>query len=414
MLPVEKACKWKGSYYMRSQVTVKIKPKFIKEIKSGYPLILKDAIQNLNDVQEEGTIIKVVDEKNQFIGKGYYGKQNKGYGWILTRKESEQIDQSFFESKIKSALHKRKQFYKSSDTTAFRVVNGEGDGLGGLIIDYYDGYYVVSWYSEGIYTFRDEIIVALQKVANFKGIYEKKRFDTKGKYIEGDDFVAGERGEFPLIVKENGVNFAVYLNDGAMVGVFLDQRNVRKQIRDKYAKGRTVLNMFSYTGAFSVFAALGGASKTTSVDLANRSLSKTIEQFSVNEVDYEAQDIIVEDVFLYFKYAAKKKMKFDMVVLDPPSFARSKKYTFSAAKDYKNLLKETIAITENNGIIVASTNCSAFDMKKFKGFIDTAFKEMNGKYKILEEHSLPEDFRTIDQFKEGDYLKVVFIEKIKG
>ncbi|HDR7488444.1 TPA: class I SAM-dependent rRNA methyltransferase [Bacillus pacificus] len=399
---------------MRSEVTVKIKPKFIKEIKSGYPLILKDAIQNLNDVQEEGTIIKVVDEKNHFVGKGYYGKQNKGYGWILTRKESEQINQSFFESKIKSALHKRKQFYKSSDTTAFRALNGEGDGLGGLIIDYYDGYYVVSWYSEGIYTFRDEIIAALQKVANFKGIYEKKRFDTKGKYLEGDDFVAGERGEFPLIVKENGVNFAVYLNDGAMVGVFLDQRNVRKQIRDKYAKGRTVLNMFSYTGAFSVFAALGGASKTTSVDLANRSLSKTIEQFSVNEVDYEAQDIIVEDVFLYFKYAAKKKMKFDMVVLDPPSFARSKKYTFSAAKDYKNLLKETIAITENNGIIVASTNCSAFDMKKFKGFIDTAFKEMNGKYKILEEHSLPEDFRTIDQFKEGDYLKVVFIEKIKG
>ncbi len=414
MLPIEKACKWKGSYYMRSEVTVKIKPKFIKEIKSGYPLILKDAIQNLNDVQEEGTIIKVVDEKNHFVGKGYYGKQNKGYGWILTRKESEQINQSFFESKIKSALHKRKQFYKSSDTTAFRALNGEGDGLGGLIIDYYDGYYVVSWYSEGIYTFRDEIIAALQKVASFKGIYEKKRFDTKGKYIEGDDFVAGERGEFPLIVKENGVNFAVYLNDGAMVGVFLDQRNVRKQIRDKYAKGRTVLNMFSYTGAFSVFAALGGASKTTSVDLANRSLSKTIEQFSVNEVDYEAQDIIVEDVFLYFKYAAKKKMKFDMVVLDPPSFARSKKYTFSAAKDYKNLLKETIAITENNGIIVASTNCSAFDMKKFKGFIDTAFKEMNGKYKILEEHSLPEDFRTIDQFKEGDYLKVVFIEKIKG
>lgn len=414
MLPIEKACKWKGSYYMRSEVTIKIKPKFIKEIKSGYPLILKDAIQNLNDVREEGTIIKVVDEKNNFVGKGYYGKQNKGYGWILTRKESEQINQSFFESKIKSALHKRKQFYKSSDTTAFRALNGEGDGLGGLIIDYYGGYYVVSWYSEGIYTFRDEIIAALQKVANFKGIYEKKRFDTKGKYIEGDDFVAGERGEFPLIVKENGVNFAVYLNDGAMVGVFLDQRNVRKQIRDKYAKGRTVLNMFSYTGAFSVFAALGGASKTTSVDLANRSLSKTIEQFSVNEVDYEAQDIIVEDVFLYFKYAAKKKMKFDMVVLDPPSFARSKKYTFSAAKDYKNLLKETIAITENNGIIVASTNCSAFDMKKFKGFIDTAFKEMNGKYKILEEHSLPEDFRTIDQFKEGDYLKVVFIEKIKG
>ncbi|MGG0236958.1 class I SAM-dependent rRNA methyltransferase [Bacillus rhizoplanae] len=399
---------------MKTEVVLKVKTKYVNELKSGYPLISKEAILHLHDVNVEGTIVKLVDEKNKFIGKGYYGKQNKGYGWVLTRKEQEQIDQAFFEKKIKSALSKRKNFYEDLDTTAFRVFNGEGDGIGGLIIDYYDGYYVISWYSEGIYQFSKEIIESLQNVTEFKAIYQKKRFDTKGQYIEEDDFVAGERGEFPIIVKENGVNFAVYLNDGAMVGVFLDQRNVRKQIRDKYADGKTVLNMFSYTGAFSVFAALGGAAKTTSVDLANRSLSKTIEQFSVNGVDYEAQDIIVEDVFHYFKYAVKKALKFDMVILDPPSFARSKKYTFSAAKDYKNLLKEAIAITENNGIIVASTNCSAFGMKKFKGFIDTAFKEMNGKYKVLEEHSLPEDFRTISQFPEGDYLKVVFIKKIKG
>jgi 23S rRNA (cytosine1962-C5)-methyltransferase len=198
-----------------------------------------------------------------------------------------------------------------------------------------------------------------------------------------------------------------------MVGVFLDQREVRKLIRDKYANGKRVLNTFSYTGAFSVFAASGGASHTTSVDLANRSLSKTIENFSINGIDYEAQDIIVEDVFNYFKFARKKELKFDMVVLDPPSFARSKKHTFSAAKDYKDLLKDTIAITEDNGVIVASTNCSTFDMKKFKGFIDTAFKESNGRYKLMEEFSLPEDFKTINQFKQGDYLKVVFIKKIK-
>ena len=398
---------------MKKEVILKVKTKYTNELKSGYPLISKEAIINLHDVNVEGTIVKLVDDKNKFIGTGYYGKQNKGYGWILTRKEQEQIDQDFFEKKIKSALSKRKNFYEDTDTTAFRVFNGEGDGIGGLIIDYYDGYYVISWYSEGIYQFSKEIIESLQNVATYKAIYQKKRFDTKGQYIEEDDFVTGERGEFPIIVKENGVNFPVYLNDGAMVGVFLDQRNVRKQIRDKYADGKTVLNMFSYTGAFSVFAALGGATKTTSVDLANRSLSKTIEQFRVNDVDYEAQDIIVEDVFHYFKYAVKKALKFDMVILDPPSFARSKKYTFSAAKDYKNLLKEAIAITENNGIIVASTNCSTFGMKKFKGFIDTAFKEMNGKYKVLEEHSLPEDFRTISQFPEGDYLKVVFIKKIK-
>ncbi len=95
---------------MRSEVAVKIKPKFTKQLKSGYPLILKEAIQNVNDIQEEGTILNILDEKNQFLGKGYYGKQNKGYGWILTRKEKERIDQAFFERKIKSALHKRKRF----------------------------------------------------------------------------------------------------------------------------------------------------------------------------------------------------------------------------------------------------------------------------------------------------------------
>jgi 23S rRNA (cytosine1962-C5)-methyltransferase len=214
------------------------------------------------------------------------------------------------------------------------------------------------------------------------------------------------------MVKENGINFPIYLNEGAMVGVFLDQRHVRKTIRDKYAEGKTVLNTFSYTGAFSVAAALGGASKTTSVDLANRSKSKTIEMFSVNSIDYEAQDIIVEDVFNYFKYAVRKQLKFEMVILDPPSFARSKKHTFSARKDYPELLVQAIQITEKNGIIVASSNCSTFNMKKFKDFIKKAFQQTGGSYKILEEFTLPEDFRTIKEFKEGDYLKVAFIQKL--
>src|SRR5690606_9383885 len=128
--------------------------------------------------------------------------------------------------------------------------------------------------------------------------------------------------------------------ESAMVGVFLDQREVRKTIKDRYAKGKNMLNTFSYTGMFSVFATLGGANKTTSVDLANRSKGKTIEQFAINGIDFEAQDIIVEDVFHYFKYAARKQLTFDLVILDPPSFARSKKHTFSANKDYKDLLKE--------------------------------------------------------------------------
>lgn len=395
------------------ETTVKIKEKYINKIKSGNPIILKEAIINVRDLQIEGTVVRLVDEKGQFLGKGYYGKQNKGYGWVLTRSENDRIDGDFFQQKIMAAIEKRKSFFQNEETTAFRVFNGEGDGIGGLIIDYFAGYYVINWYSEGIYHFKDKIIGVLTDHVSLKGIYQKKRFAEDGKYVEEDDFVTGERGQFPLIVKENGVNFAVYLNEGAMVGVFLDQREVRKAIRDRYANGKNVLNTFSYTGAFSVFAALGGAAKTTSVDLANRSKGKTIEQFSLNGIDYEAQDIIVEDVFHYFKYAVKKNLKFDLVILDPPSFARSKKMTFSAAKDYTNLLKQAIAITEDNGVIVASTNCATFDMKKFKGFIHIAFNESNEKYELLEEYTLPEDFRTIKEFAEGNYLKVVFVKKVK-
>lgn len=397
---------------MTKEIIVKAHPKYISQFQKGFPLLNKENVTTSIQDLQDGDIIRLVDNNNHFIAKGYAGIQNKGIGWLLTWKEHEDIDKDFICKKLQAAINQRLHFYYSEDTTAFRIFNGEGDGFGGLTIDYFDGYYLIQWYSEGAYSFHEEVMEALRELTDFKGVYQKKRFAQEGKYVEADDFVEGTRPSFPLLVKENGVKFAIYLNDGAMVGVFLDQREVRKKIRDAYSEGKRVLNTFSYTGAFSVFAALGGAIETTSVDLANRSLSKTIEQFSINDIDYEAQNIIVEDVFKYFKYAIKKELSFDLVILDPPSFARSKKHTFSAAKDYKNLLKEAIAITEKGGTIVASTNCSTFNMKKFKGFIETAFKETNGKYEILEEYTLPEDFKTLRQYKQSDYLKVAFIRKL--
>ncbi len=394
---------------MKQEITIKLKDQSKTEIAGGYPLITKDSLENTDSLKEEGTILKLTDKQGRFVAKAYYGNQNKGVGWVLTRNEAELIDQAFIERKLIEAMRRRREMFNNPETTAFRLFNGEGDGFGGIIIDYYDGYFLISWYSEGVYVFKEQLVAALQNVAEFKGIYEKKRFDTKGQYIEDDDFVAGERGEFPLIIKENGINYAVYMNDGAMTGIFLDQREVRNAIKEKYANGKTVLNTFSYTGAFSVAAALGGADKTTSVDLAKRSNAKTIEQFSVNGIDYESQDILVMDVFNYFKYAKRKELKFDVVILDPPSFARSKKYTFSTSKDYTNLMKEAIAITEESGTIVASTNSASFGMKKFKGFIDRAFKDLGKKYTIVEEYSLPSDFRVDPKFSEGNYLKVLFV-----
>lgn len=396
------------------EIQVTVKPDFVEAYKHGYPLISKESIVSWERVKEEGSLLHLVDGKGKFILKAYYGAQNKGFGWVLSTNKDEKIDAVFFSKKIGSALEYRKDLFGDESTNAFRVLNGEGDGLGGLTIDYFNGYYLLTWYSLGIYEFKAEILEALKSSTHYKGIYQKKRFDSKGKYLdEKDDFVCGEKAPEPLIVKENGVNFAIYLDDGAMVGVFLDQRDVRKTIRDKYAKGKTFLNTFSYTGAFSVFAALGDATKTTSVDLAKRSLVKTTEQFKINNINLKNQDIIVEDVFNYFKYAVKKNLLFDMVVLDPPSFARSKKRTFSASKDYVKLLKEAIQITKKDGIIVASTNSANFSMMTFSDFIAKAFKELKGKYEVKERFSLPKDFRVLDKFPEGNYLKVVFIKKLK-
>jgi len=326
---------------MSKMLNLTLKPAFVKTYKSGYPLISSEAVAEWGKVKEEGTVLNLLDSRGTFIARGYYGKQNKGFGWVLTANRNENIDVDYFTKKIKAAITYRKEFYEDEETTAFRVFNGEGDGIGGLTIDYFNGYYLLTWYSLGIYRFKDDILKALKSATAYKGLYQKKRFDAKGQYLDDtDDFICGEKAPEPLIVKENGANFAIYLDDGAMVGVFLDQKEVRKTIRDKYAKDKTVLNTFSYTGAFSVFAALGGAKESTSVDLANRSRSKTEEQFSVNNIDLEKQNIVVEDVFNYFKYAVRKKLSFDLVVLDPPSFARSKKHTFSASKDYTKLLKE--------------------------------------------------------------------------
>ncbi len=399
---------------MSQEIDITIKKEFTAQLKKGYPLLLKEALLDSSQLTKEGAILKLFDTQKKFIAKAYYGEQNKGCGWLLTQKENDSIDKSFFQKKIKVAIEYRRELFHSKETTAFRLFNAEGDGIGGLTIDYFDGYYLITWYSLGIYRFKEQILEALQSLVNYKGIYQKRRFDTKGQYLEGEsDYICGSQAPEPLIVKESSVNFAIYLDDGAMVGVFLDQREVRKTIKELYSKGKSVLNTFSYTGAFSVFAALGGATETTSVDLAKRALPKTKEQFTINNIDITKQKIIIADVFDNFKFAKKKGFSYDLVVVDPPSFARSKKRVFSASKDYTKLLKEVIKITNKNGVIVASTNAANFDMKKFKSFVTKAFGDFNISYKIERSFSLPKDFRVSKAFPEGNYLKVLFIRKLQ-
>lgn len=387
---------------MKLQVTKKAEHKF----KKGYPLIQKEDLQQV-PAPLPTDWLTLIDSKGQHLAEGYLGEQNKGIGWLLSWHGP--INQSFFQQLFEISREKRTSFEKDSLTTAYRLFNGEGDGIGGLIIDRYADYAVFSWYNETLYKKKAELLTAFRTVyPDIIGAYEKIRFSTKN--LPESQFLYGEQAPEPLLVTENGVQFATYLNEGLMTGIFLDQKEVRGRLVDGFAVGKTVLNMFSYTGAFSVAAAMGGAVATTSVDLAKRSLPKTTEQFEVNHLNLAAQKIIVMDVFDYFKYASRKGLSYDMIILDPPSFARNKKKVFSVAKNYGELVKDSIDILTDKGTLVASTNAANLSLAKYQKMVITALQEKNVRYKITDTYQLPADFQVNPNFPEGNYLKVLFIE----
>ncbi|MHC5269105.1 class I SAM-dependent rRNA methyltransferase [Enterococcus sp. LJL98] len=375
-----------------------------KKIKQGNPLIQAEDLVQVVTTKEWVTF---TNAQGAYLATGYLGQQNKGLGWVLTQ-QNEPIDQPFFEKKFQEAKEKRQTYYLDETTTAFRLFNGEGDGIGGLIVDLYLEHAIFSWYNETLYQKKSEIVGAFQQVfPEILGAYEKVRF--AGDYPESQLLYGAEADE-PTIVHENGIRFATYLNEGLMTGIFLDQKEVRGRLVNGYAAGKTLLNMFSYTGAFSVAAAMGGSSQTTSVDLAKRSVPKTKEQFEVNGIDPATQNIHVMDTFDYFKYAKRKGLTFDIVVLDPPSFARNKKKTFRVAKNYGELIEESVDLLANEGVIIASTNAANVSEHQFKQMIEKAFEKKAVSYQQVANYSLPADFATLAAFPEGDYLKVYFYE----
>lgn len=384
-----------------------IKQKRSQKYKGHYPLIKEDDLVDFSIKCKDW--VSFYSEKNEFLGYGYLGKQHKGAGWMVSFSENHVINKQFLIDLFNQAKSYRESFFNDTATTAFRLFNGEGDGLGGVTIDWYEGFLVVSWYNETIYDLKDEIVNALiSSDINLRGIYEKVRF--KSVDLPESTYIYGEKAPEPLLVKENNVTYATYMDEGLMTGIFLDQREVRSALTDTYAIGKSVLNTFSYTGAFSVASAMGGATETTSVDLAKRSRQKTEEQFKVNSLSLDNQTIVVMDVFDYFKYAFKKQLTFDIVVMDPPSFARNKKKTFSVAKDYKQLTTEAVRLLNKDGLLIASTNAANVTFDKFKQMVESGIKETKRSFKNVEVYQLPDDFRVAKEFSEGNYLKVLFYE----
>ena len=385
----------------RIRVSKRVEKKLIK----GLVLLEASDLENVNLKDQE---VEVHSQDGNFLGTAYLSQQNKGLGWFIS-KDKVTFNQAFFETLFRQAKEQRKAYYQDDLTTAFRLFNQEGDGFGGLTVDLYGDYAVFSWYNSYVYQIRKVISEAFRQVfPELLGAYEKIRF--KGLDYESAHVYGQEAPDF-FTVLENGVLYQVFMNDGLMTGIFLDQHEVRGSLVDGLAMGKSLLNMFSYTAAFSVAAAMGGASQTTSVDLAKRSRELSQAHFQANGISTDDHRFIVMDVFEYFKYAKRKGLTYDVIVLDPPSFARNKKQTFSVAKDYHKLISQSLEILNLGGIIVASTNAANVSRQKFTEQIDKGFAGRS--YQILNKYGLPADFAYNKKDESSNYLKVISMKVSK-
>ena len=384
---------------------IRVSKRVEKKLAKGLVLLEASDLENVNLKDQE---VEVHSQDGNFLGTAYLSEQNKGLGWFVS-KDKVIFNQAFFETLFRQAKEKRSAYYQDDLTTAFRLFNQEGDGFGGLTVDLYGDYAVFSWYNSYVYQIRKVISEAFRQVfPEVLGVYEKIRF--KGLDYESAHVYGQEAPDF-FTVLENGVLYQVFMNDGLMTGIFLDQHEVRGSLVDGLAMGKSLLNMFSYTAAFSVAAAMGGASQTTSVDLAKRSRELSQAHFQANGISTDDHRFIVMDVFEYFKYAKRKGLTYDVIVLDPPSFARNKKQTFSVAKDYHKLISQSLEILNPGGIIIASTNAANVSRQKFTEQIDKGFAGRS--YQILNKYGLPADFAYNKKDESSNYLKVISMKVSK-
>lgn len=384
---------------------IRVSKRVEKKLAKGLVLLEASDLENVNLKDQE---VEVQGQEGNFLGTAYLSQQNKGLGWFIS-KDKVAFNQAFFETLFRKAKEKRNAYYQDDLTTAFRLFNQEGDGFGGLTVDLYGDYAVFSWYNSYVYQIRQTISEAFRQVfPEVLGAYEKIRF--KGLDYESAHVYGQEAPDF-FTVLENGVLYQVFMNDGLMTGIFLDQHEVRGSLVDGLAMGKSLINMFSYTAAFSVAAAMGGASQTTSVELAKRSRELSQAHFQANGLSTDEHRFIVMDVFEYFKYAKRKDLIYDVIVLDPPSFARNKKQTFSVAKDYHKLISQSLEILNPGGIIIASTNAANVSRQKFTEQIDKGFAGRS--YQILNKYGLPADFAYNKKDESSNYLKVISMKVSK-
>ncbi len=377
----------------------KDKERFV--LQNNHPWIFSGAIDRFSEDLAPGELASLYSSQGQFLALAYFHKENSLCGRILSY-EKKPIKE-VLQEKISAAFSLRKALVFKEGTNSFRLVNAEEDGLPGLIVDYYDGVIVLQINTCGMEKLKDLILELLVLILSPRSIYEKS--NSSSRLQEGlpktEGFLYGEEIS-EVVVLENGVFFSVSIEDGQKTGFFLDQREMRKKI-GQLSEGKKVLNCFSYSGGFSLYALAGGASHVVSVDTCPKAVELASKNTLLNGFSLENHEIVQEDVFAYLQN--RDLSIFDIIILDPPAFAKKRQDIEPASRGYRQIA-ESVFRSCKKGAIVLTCSCSYFiDETLFKQIVFQAASSAKRDVKILSKHLHAMDHPVSLYHPEGDYLK---------
>lgn len=387
-----------------------LKPGKDRSVFRYHPWIFSGAIAKGEGDLQEGNLVKVYTSDNRYLATGHC--QIGSIAVRILTFENETIDYNFWRNRIADAYNMRKAIglTESPTNNVYRLIHGEGDNLPGLVIDYYAGVAVVQFHSVGMYLERENIAHALLDVMGdkIKAIYDNSEgtLPYKAAIEPHNGYLYGKADNF--IALENGLKFNVDWLEGQKTGFFIDQRENRSLL-EKYAQGKNVLNMFCYTGGFSFYAMRGGAHLVHSVDVSARAIELTKRNVELNFPEDSRHEAFAEEAFQFLE---KSQNKYDLIVLDPPAFAKHQNVLNNAIQGYKKLNRKGIEIIKPGGIIFTFSCSQVMTKELFRQTVFTAAANTGRRVRILHQLTQPADHPVNIYHPEGEYLKglVLYVE----
>ena len=383
-------------------------------VRGRHPWVFSGALLQIPEGLESGLPVCLVDEQGNFLAQGYFNSYSQIAVRIWSWNKAEEVNKGFFAERIKHALEIRGKYVANRDTDSYRLVNSENDLLPGLIVDKYADYLSIQFHTRGIEFWKKDIVDALVEIIKPKGIFERSDVRHREKENNKPGSTGALYGEIPEKIKilENGLKFWVDVQGGQKTGFFLDQRD-KRQALVKYVKDKTVLNCFSYTGGFSVYALAGGANKAVSVDASEPALVLAEENIKLNKFSANEAEFVCADVMDYLNGLLNKdpelnQEKFDVIILDPPAFIKDRHKIKEGIQGYRRVNELALRILPPGGILV-SASCSAhLSLIDFRYMLTEAAGRAVRTLQILETFTHGIDHPELVAFAEGEYLKCVF------